>query len=84
MKLNINVLLDENEFSFSQNPTINIWFIIMIFFMILLTGSDFAPYVTTSWTYIMNNKQLLAIGKLAQPVPTSRTTDMTFYINIDR
>jgi hypothetical protein len=48
-----------------------------------VTGSDFAPYVTTIGLY--NEKQeLLAVGKLAQPVPTSRTTDMTFYINIDR
>jgi hypothetical protein len=34
----------------------------------------------------MYNEQneLLAVGKLAQPLPTSRTTDTTILVNIDR
>ena len=28
--------------------------------------------------------ELLAIGKLAQPLPSSRTTDTTILVNIDR
>ena len=34
----------------------------------------------------MYNEQneLLAVGKLAQPLPTSQTTDTTILINIDR
>ena len=34
----------------------------------------------------MYNEQyeLLAVGKLAQPLPSSRTTDTTILVNIDR
>jgi len=48
-----------------------------------VTGSAFAPYVTTVGLYNTNN-ELLAVGKLAQPIPTSRTVDMNIVINIDR
>jgi len=47
------------------------------------TASSFQPYVTTVGLYD-DNQELLAVGKLAQPYPLSRTTDTTFYINIDR
>jgi hypothetical protein len=48
-----------------------------------VTGSYFAPYVTTVGLY--NEKQeLLAVAKLGQPLPTSRTTDTTIIINLDR
>ena len=48
-----------------------------------VTGSDFSPYVTTVGLY--DNKQnLLAVAKLAQPLPTSQTTDTTILINLDR
>ena len=47
------------------------------------TGSYFSPYVSTIGLYD-NNQNLLAIGKLAQPLPTSATTDITILINIDR
>jgi hypothetical protein len=47
------------------------------------TGSYFAPYVTTVGLY-NEAQELLAIAKLAQPLPTSRTTDTTIIINIDR
>lgn len=73
--------LSENEFNLTLNPTAvsqsgtgqGFDFI---------TGSDFTPYVTTVGLY-NNNQELLAVAKLAQPVPTSRTTDMTFYVNFD-
>tara|TARA_R110000782_G_scaffold57828_1_gene121140 strand:- start:324 stop:1331 length:1008 start_codon:yes stop_codon:yes gene_type:complete len=71
----------ENEFNFSLNPS-------------LISGSEgevynfatssyFSPYVTTIGLY-NNNQDLLAIGKLSQPLPTSRTTDTNIFINIDR
>ena len=71
----------ENEFNFSLNPT-------------LISGSDgevypyvtssyFDPYVTTVGLY-NDNQELLAVGKLSQPLPTSRTTDTNIFINIDR
>lgn len=74
--------LNENEFNVSLNPSI------------LTSGSTdvlepyctssyFSPYVTTVGLY-NEAQQLLAIGKLAQPLPTSPTTDTTILINIDR
>ena len=48
-----------------------------------VTGSDFSPYVTTIGLY-NENQELLAVAKLAQPLPTSQTTDTTILINIDR
>lgn len=71
----------ENEFNFSLNPS-------------LMSGSDgdlynfvtssyFSPYVTSIGLY-NDNQELLAIGKLSQPLPTSRTTDTNIFINLDR
>lgn len=48
-----------------------------------VTGSDFSPYVTTVGLYD-DEQNLLAVAKLAQPLPTSQTTDTTIIINIDR
>ena len=48
-----------------------------------VTGSEFNPYVTTVGLY-NEAQELLAIGKLSQPLPTSPTTDTTILINIDR
>ena len=47
-----------------------------------ITGSYFSPYVTTVGLYD-EAQNLLAIGKLAQPLPTSDTTDTTILINLD-
>ena len=47
-----------------------------------VTSSFFSPYVTTVGLY-NNNQELLAVGKLAQPLPTSQTTDTTILINLD-
>ena len=71
----------ESEFNFSLNPS-------------LLSGSDgsvysfatasyFSPYVTTVGLYD-EMQNLLAVGKLAQPLPTSATTDTSILINLDR
>lgn len=48
-----------------------------------VTGSTFSPYITSVGLYNTNN-ELLAVGKLAQPIPTSRTVDMNIVINMDR
>jgi hypothetical protein len=48
-----------------------------------LTGSDFAPYVTTVGLYD-TDQNLVAVGKLAKPLPTSTTSDITILVNIDR
>jgi len=46
------------------------------------TGSYFSPYVTTVGLY-NESYQLVAVGKLAQPIPISLYTDTTFVINFD-
>jgi hypothetical protein len=48
-----------------------------------VTGSYFDPYITTVGLYD-EMQNLLAIGKLAQPLPSSPTTDTTIIINLDR
>lgn len=48
-----------------------------------VTSSDFSPYITTVGLYD-NEQNLLAVAKLAQPLPTSQTTDTTILINLDR
>lgn len=48
-----------------------------------VTGSYFTPYVSTVGLYD-DNQNLLAIGKLSQPLPTSAVTDTTILINLDR
>ncbi len=74
--------VNEFEYNFSQNPSIisgstdgSVYD--------FTTGSFFQPYVTTIGLY-NEAQELLAVGKLAQPYPLSRTTDTTFYINLDR
>jgi hypothetical protein len=70
----------ENEFTYTLNPTLqtdqsgslpN-----------YVTGSYWSPYITTVGLYD-EAQNLLAIGKLAQPLQTSPTTDTTILINID-
>jgi len=48
-----------------------------------VTGSSFSPYITSVGLYD-DDQQLLAVAKLSQPIPTSRTTDMTIVVNLDR
>tara|TARA_S200002703_G_scaffold69744_1_gene60512 strand:+ start:21327 stop:22355 length:1029 start_codon:yes stop_codon:yes gene_type:complete len=76
-----------DEFLFSLNPTLisgskpcpgNITNTLYDF----ATGSYFTPYVTTVGLY-NNDKELVAVGKLAQPLDMSDTTDTTILINLD-
>ena len=48
-----------------------------------VTSSYFSPYITTIGLYD-EYQNLLAVGKLAQPLQTSNTTDTTILINLDR
>jgi hypothetical protein len=72
----------ENEFNLTLNPSV------------ISSSADgtvydyvtqryFAPYITTIGLYD-EAQNLLAIGKLAQPLPSSLTTDTTILINLDR
>jgi hypothetical protein len=47
-----------------------------------VSGSDFAPYITTIGLY-NDAGELLAIGKLAQPIRKRNDVDMNFLIRID-
>jgi len=71
----------ENEFNFSLNPSIISGSEGIPYSYV--TSSLFSPYVTTVGLYD-ENQNLLAIGKLSQPLPSSPTTDTTILINIDR
>ena len=73
--------LRSNEFNFSLNPsTISGSTEGTVYNFV--TSSYFAPYATTVGLY--NKKQeLLAVAKLAKPLPTSATTDTTILINLD-
>jgi len=73
--------LRENEFNFSLNPSLISGSKGDVYSF--TTSSYFSPYVTTVGLY-NDDQELLAIGKLSQPLPTSRTTDTNIFINIDR
>jgi len=47
-----------------------------------ISGSEFSPYVSTVGLYNDTN-DLLAVGKMATPIPISSNTDMTFLIKWD-
>ena len=72
---------DPSEFNFSLNPSLvsgstgNVYDFV--------TGSYFNPYVTTVGLY-NENQDLIAVGKLAKPLPTNNVADTTILINIDR
>jgi hypothetical protein len=84
----------ENEFNFSQNPTIasgstansssvGTFYSPDQYVYNFTTASYFTPYVTTVGLY-NESYQLLAVGKLAQPLPLSQVTDTTILVNLDR
>ena len=72
----------ESEFNFSLNPSIISGSTDGTLYD-FTTGSFFQPYVTTVGLY-NEAQELLAVGKLSQPYPLSRTTDTSIFINIDR
>ena len=72
----------ENEFNFSQNPSLISGSLNGGIISSFATGSYFNPYVTTIGLY-NNNKELLAVAKLAQPLPLSAVTDTSILVNLD-
>ena len=84
----------ENEFNFSQNPSVSsgstsisspigTFYTPGQYLADNVTGSYFSPYITTVGLYD-EYQNLLAVGKLSQPLPVSPTTDTTILINLDR
>jgi len=70
--------VDENEFNYTLNPSATSGSDYHDF----VTGSDFAPYVTTVGLYNETN-ELLAVAKLAQPFRMPQNTDVTFVVRWD-
>ena len=84
----------ENEFNYSLNPSLlsgsnfvnpllttgSVSTLGQVYDFV--TGSFFSPYITTIGLY-NDNDELLAVAKLSQPLPTSRTTDMSILVNLD-
>ena len=91
--------INENEFNYSLNPSIISGSQITKKFsgsnivnentasigkpQDFVTSSYFSPYFTTVGLYD-KDYQLLAVGKLAQPLQSSPTTDTTILVNMDR
>jgi hypothetical protein len=74
--------LRENEFNFTQNPTAVSSSLNSGVLYDFATGSFFTPYVTTVGLYD-SAYNLLAVAKLAQPLPTSAVTDTSILVNLD-
>jgi hypothetical protein len=72
----------ENESNFSQNPTLISGSSNSGVLYDFATGSYFTPYITTIGLY-NNDKELLAVAKLSQPLRVSDTTDTSIMINLD-
>jgi hypothetical protein len=72
----------ENEFNFSTNPTQISGSSNSGVLYDFATGSFFTPYATTVGLYD-NNYNLLAVAKLAQPLPLSSVTDTSILVNLD-
>lgn len=72
----------ESEFNFTLNPSAISGSTDGTVYN-FITGSYFGPYITTVGLYD-EDQNLLAVGKLSQPLPSSPTTDTTILINIDR
>ena len=72
----------QDEFNYSQNPTSISGSSNSGIPYNFTTGSYFQPYITTVGLY-NNNKELVAIGKLSQPLQSSNPTDTTIMINLD-
>ena len=91
--------IDENEFNYTLNPSAITGSQIPTVFsgssiewentasigkpLGFVTSSFFSPYITTVGLY-NEDFELLAVGKLAQPLQSSQTTDTTILVNIDR
>lgn len=73
--------IEESEFNYSQNGTVFTCKRGIPYDFI--TGSYFSPYVTTVGLY-NDAYELLAVAKLAKPLPTSKFSDTTILVNFDR
>ena len=71
-----------NEYTYTQNPSAISGSTNSGIVYDFLTGSYFQPYITTVGLYNKAN-QLVAVGKLSQPLQSSNVTDTTILVNLD-
>ena len=71
-----------NEYTYTQNPSAISGSLNSGIVYDFLTGSYFEPYITTVGLY-NNANQLVAVGKLSQPLQSSNITDTTILVNLD-
>lgn len=74
--------ISEDEFNLSLNPSLSQEVSDEIIIYDYATGSYFTPYITTVGLY-NENQDLLAVAKMSQPLPTSRTVHFSVIINFD-
>ena len=75
--------MTEDEFEFTTNPTVRkIPSTESEDIANFATGSNFKPYITTVGLHD-DDGNLLAVGKLGQPIKASSETDTTFVIRFD-
>ena len=74
--------VDATEYNFSLNPSLISGSTEGVLYD-FVTGSYFNPYVTTVGLY-NETQDLIAVAKLAKPLPLNNVTDTNILINIDR
>jgi hypothetical protein len=74
--------LNPNEFTYTQNPSAISGSLNSGIVYDFLTGSYFQPYITSVGLY-NNANQLVAVGKLSQPLQSSNVSDTTILVNLD-
>jgi hypothetical protein len=79
-ELGVVTKIDAGDFNMSLNPTLTADNDVT--YHSFVSGSDFAPYITTIGLYD-DYGQLLAIGKLAQPIRKRSDVDINFLVRID-
>ena len=79
---NYNCRSNQSQLNFSQNPSTYNNTTESGSINSNVTGSEFQPYVTTVGLY-NDAHELIAVGKLGQPVPKSKHVDTTFVVKFD-
>lgn len=90
---NYNIRLADYEFNYSNNPTAQSGSTVFNYsgsrfirpsgiVADNVSGSSFQPYITAVGLYNDTN-ELIAVAKLAQPLPKSANTEMTIQIKLD-
>ena len=76
------ISIKDSEYNYTFNPSVLSGSSVSGALQDFVTGSDFAPYVTTVGLY-NDNKELLAVTKLAFPLKMPSVTDLNIIVNFD-